>query len=182
MNHAARSEVLAEVREVLRRRVVLHLRLFLGVQVVQVAEELVEAVVGRQHVVQVAQMVLAELAGGVALLLQQCRDRHQLLRHADRRAGQPDLREARAVHALPGDERRSPGGARLLAVAVGEHQAFLRQPVDVRRPVAHDAVRVATQIRDADVIAPDDEDVRLLPVRLYCLGRHLNLPVVPRPS
>ena len=41
--------------------VVVHLRLFLGVEVIQVAEEFVEAVIGRQHVIQVAEVVLAEL-------------------------------------------------------------------------------------------------------------------------
>ena len=30
------------------------------------------------------------------------------------------------------------------------------------RPVSHDAVRVARQVRDADVVSPDDEDVGLL--------------------
>ena len=37
---------------------------------VEVAEELVEAVVGRQELVLVAEVVLAELAGGVAEVLQ----------------------------------------------------------------------------------------------------------------
>ena len=36
------------------------------VEVVEVAEELVEAVHGRQELVEVAEVVLAELAGGVA--------------------------------------------------------------------------------------------------------------------
>jgi hypothetical protein len=40
-----------------------------------------------------------------------------------------------AVAALSGDGRGSPRGARLLAVAVGEQHAFLRQAIDVRRPV-----------------------------------------------
>ena len=38
-----------------------------GVEVVQVAEEFVEAVHGGQELVQVAEVVLAELPGGVAL-------------------------------------------------------------------------------------------------------------------
>ena len=63
---AARAEVLAEVREVLVGRVVVELGLLLGVEVVEVAEELVEAVHGRQELVAVAEVVLAELAGGVA--------------------------------------------------------------------------------------------------------------------
>ena len=61
---AARAELLLE-RRVLR--VVLVLRLLLGVEVVEVAEELVEAVHGGQELVAVAEVVLAELAGGVAL-------------------------------------------------------------------------------------------------------------------
>ena len=73
MDDAARPDVLLEVREVLLRIVVVHLRLFLGVEVIEVAEELVEAVIGRQHVVEIAEVVLAELAGGVALVLQQRR-------------------------------------------------------------------------------------------------------------
>ena len=48
------------------REVVGHFRLFLGVEVVEIAEELVESVIGRQYLIQVAEMVLAELAGGVA--------------------------------------------------------------------------------------------------------------------
>ncbi len=87
---------LLEVREVLLRRIVVHLRLFLGVQVIEVAEELVEAVIGRQHVVEVAEVVLAELPGRIALVLEQRRDGDGLFGHADRRAGNADLGEARA--------------------------------------------------------------------------------------
>ena len=52
--------------EVLLGRVVVELGLLLGVEVVEVAEELVEAVHGRQELVAVAEVVLAELPGGVA--------------------------------------------------------------------------------------------------------------------
>jgi hypothetical protein len=45
------------------------LGLFLGVQVVQVAEELVEAVVGRQVFIEVTEMVLAILRGHVTVVL-----------------------------------------------------------------------------------------------------------------
>ena len=55
-------------------RIVGVLRLLLGVEVVEVAEELVEAVVGRQELVLVAEVVLAELAGGVAERLQELGD------------------------------------------------------------------------------------------------------------
>ena len=169
MHHPARSKHIAEVREILLVRVVLHFRLFFGVEVIEVAEELVEPVVGRQHVVEIAEMVLAELAGRVALVLEAGGDGHELLRHADRRARDADLGEAGAIDALPGDEGGASRRARLLAVAIGEHHAFLGDAVDVGRLVAHEAVRIAAQIRDADIVAPDDEDVRL-----FSLG-HFNL-------
>ena len=66
VDHAAGAEVLAEVREVLLGRVVVELGLLLGVEVVEVAEELVEAVHRGQELVAVAEVVLAELPGGVA--------------------------------------------------------------------------------------------------------------------
>ena len=172
MDHAARTEVLPEFRVL---RVVGHLRLFLGIQVIEVAVEFVESVVGRQHEVQVAEVVLAELAGRVALLLQERRNRHDLFGHADWRGRNADLRQPRAQHALSGDERGSAGRAGLLAVAVREQHALLRDPVDVRRPVAHQAVRIATQVRLTDVVAPDDEDVRLLAARLASF-----LSLIPR--
>jgi len=161
---AARPEPLAEVREVLGRRVVRRLRVLLGVEVVEVAEELVEAVQRGQELVAVAQVVLAELPGGVAERLEQLRDRRILRPQADRRRGDADLAQAGPEHALAGDERRPAGGAALLAVGVGEPHALVGDTVDVGRAVAHQPVAVAAQVRDADVIAPDHEDVRALAV------------------
>ena len=60
------------------------LGLLLGVEVVEVAEELVEAVDRRQVLVPVAQVVLAELAGGVAERLEQLGDGRVFLLQADR--------------------------------------------------------------------------------------------------
>src|SRR5215203_821823 len=70
VDHSSGTESLPEVGEVVGRWVVCQLRLLFGVQVVEVAEELVEAVVGRQELVLVTEVVLAELAGGVAERLQ----------------------------------------------------------------------------------------------------------------
>ena len=67
------------------------LRLLLRVEVVEVAEELVEAVHRRQVLVAVAQVVLPELAGRVPLLLQKVGDRRILIGEALLGAGQPDL-------------------------------------------------------------------------------------------
>ena len=65
VHHAARAKAFAKVRKVLRIRVVGQLRFLLGVQMIEVAEKLVETVGRRQELVQVAQVVLAELTGGV---------------------------------------------------------------------------------------------------------------------
>ena len=71
VQNPARPELLPK-RRVLR--IVRQLGFLFGVEVIQVAEELVEAVHGRQVLVAVTQVVLAELAGGVALGLQCGRD------------------------------------------------------------------------------------------------------------
>src|SRR5262249_12893398 len=52
-------------------RIVFVLRLLLGLEVIEVAEEFVEAMDRRYEFVAVAEMVLAELTGGVAERLQQ---------------------------------------------------------------------------------------------------------------
>ena len=54
------------------------------------------------------------------------------------------------------------GGARLLAVVVEELDPFASDAIDVRSLVTHEPVGVGTDIRDADVVAEDDEDVRPL--------------------
>jgi hypothetical protein len=53
--------------------------------------------------------------------------------HAELGAGQADLGQAGAEHALAGDEGRAPGGAGLLAVVVGEGHALVGDAVDVGR-------------------------------------------------
>ena len=112
VEHAARAELLLE-RRVLG--IVGQLGLFLGVQVIEIAEEFVEAVHGRQEFVAVAQVVLAELAGGVAERLEQFGDGRVFLLQADRGAGHADLGQAGADRVLAGDEAGAAGGAALLA-------------------------------------------------------------------
>jgi hypothetical protein len=80
----ARTEPVAELRKVLLARIVGLLRILLGVEVVQVAEELVETVQRGQELVAVAQVVLAELAGRVPVVLEQFGDRRVLRLQAHR--------------------------------------------------------------------------------------------------
>src|SRR5262249_2520984 len=128
---------------------------------VEIAEELVEAVNGGEKLVAVAEVVLAELAGGVSLRLEQIGERRILLRQSLLGAGQADLQQAGAEAALPRDERGAPGRAGLLGVEGGEDRAFLGDAIDVGRAVAHHAAVVGADVPVADVVAEDDEDVRL---------------------
>ena len=68
-------------------RIVGMFRLLLSIQMIEVTEELIEAVVGRQHVVAITQVVFAELAGRVTLLLEQHGDSWVFDLHAFRSAG-----------------------------------------------------------------------------------------------
>ncbi len=187
VDHPARSEVLAEVGELLLGGVVGQFRLLFGVEVVQIAEELVEPVHGREELVAVAEVVLAELARGVAEVLEARRDRRVLGRHPDRGTRHAHLGEPGAVRVLAGDERGATCRARLLAVVVGEHHPLSRDAVDVRSAVAHHAVAVAAEVALPDVVAPDDQDVRLVGHRVprsmfvrRCVGG--SQPKVPQAS
>ena len=150
--------------------IVRQLGLFLGVEVIEVAEELIEAVHGRQRLVAIADVVLAELAGGVAEVLHHAADRGIELAHAHRRAGEAHLGEAGADAMLAGQERGATCRARLLAVVVQELDALAADAVDVGRLVAHQAVRIGADVRNADIVAEDDEDVGLAS-RWGCLLR-----------
>jgi len=64
--------------------------LFLGVEVIKVAKEFVEAVIGRQMLVMIPEMIFAELARGVALSLHNVRDRRHPICNAMWVAGHPN--------------------------------------------------------------------------------------------
>jgi hypothetical protein len=75
VEHTTGAELLLVVFDIARVGlgevlVIALLGLFLSIQVIEVAEELVEAVHSRQMRVTIAEVILAELAGGVAVLLQ----------------------------------------------------------------------------------------------------------------
>ena len=159
VQHTARPELLLELGIF---RVVRALRLLLRVQVVEVAEELVEAVDRGQELVAVTQVVLAELAGDVTQGLEKVGDRRILGLQTEVGAGQAYLGEAGADGRLAGDERGPARGATLLSVPVGEHRTFLSEAIDVGSTVSHDAVVVGADIEPADVVAPDDENVRFV--------------------
>ena len=164
--HTASPVLLAHLRIL---EVVRILGLLLGIQVIERTEELVEAVGGRQRLVGIAEVVLAELRGHVALGLEQLGDRHIARLQAFLRARQPDLEHAGAEAGLAGDETGASGGTALLAVPVGEQRAFLGDAVDVGRLVTHHAVVVGADVPLADVITPEDQDVWFLRCHDYFL-------------
>src|SRR5436190_706103 len=135
------------------------LRLLLGVEVVEVAEELVEAVDGRQIFVAVAEVVLAELAGGIAERLERFGDGNVSRLKAHGCARNSDLGHPGAVNRLTCDEGRAARRATVLGVVVREHHAFAGDAVDVRRLVAHQAECVGADVGLADVVAPNNEDI-----------------------
>src|SRR5271154_3076637 len=106
-------------------------------------------------------MVLAELAGGVTQGLQQFRNGRIFRFDADIGPGHADLCQAGADRVLAGYECRPPGGAALLAVVVCEGCTFVANAVDVGGPITHLPAAVVTDVPPADVVAPQDDDVRL---------------------
>ena len=137
---AARPESLVEFGEVLLRRPVGQLRFLFGIEVVEVAEELIEAMHGRQELIAIAEMVLAELAGCVAERLQEFGDGRVFRAQTHRRPGKADLGQSGAKTALPRDERSAAGGAALLAVGIGEEHPFGGDAIDVGRAIAHQSI------------------------------------------
>ena len=88
LHDAARAEALLELRVL---RVVGVLRLLLGVEVIQVAKELVKAVRRGQEFVLVAEVVLAELSGHIAERLEQLGDGRVFFLQTESAPGRPTL-------------------------------------------------------------------------------------------
>src|SRR3954470_514091 len=85
MNHVAWTKRIQQLLRVSGVRWIFH-----RIEVIQVAEELIETVYRRQKLVFIAKVVLAELASCVAHSLEGGGDRHRFGRQADRCAGLAD--------------------------------------------------------------------------------------------
>jgi hypothetical protein len=113
----------------------------------------------------VAQVVLTELTGGLVLSLQYFRKNGVVSLHAH---GVPD--HSQRLHACPdgihsGHKVAMPGGARRMRLVIRDHRSFFRKAIDVRRAIPHHTAVVDAEVGEADVISPDDEDIRLLRLR-----------------
>jgi hypothetical protein len=91
-----------------------------------------------------------------------CSKRHHLIADPLVRSGHPDGEQPRAEGVLPEDEGRPPGRAALLGVPVGEKRSLLRHGVDVGCFITHHPLVISAHVPVADVITPDDQDVRFV--------------------
>ena len=99
MHDVARANLRQKILRIIRVPRVLH-----RIEVIEIAPELIEPVDAWQELVLVSQVVLAELPGGVAQLLQRGRDRRRLRRNADLGAGLADRGHPGTDRQLAGDE------------------------------------------------------------------------------
>jgi hypothetical protein len=145
---------------------------FLGVEVIEIAEELIETMHCWQMLVAVAKMVLAKLAGGVAEVLQELCNRRILGTKAQRRSRHTNLRQTGPDWCLARDEGSPSSSATLLAVEVREHGTFASDTIDVRCPISHDAVVVAAHIEPADIVGHYEKNIGL--AGFWCLGHRYS--------
>src|SRR5262249_54297515 len=113
--------------------------------------------------------VLAELAGGVAEVAQEHRERWRAGPQVGRAARQLRRHHAGAHRVHAGEEGIAPRGAALHGDIVHEDRALVADAVDVRRLAYHQAAVVDARLHPADVVAHDEEDVGLLLLLLLLL-------------
>ncbi len=137
---------------------------------VQIAPELLEAVRRRQGVGVVTQVVLAELAGGVAEIEQELGERRRPGLQVGRAAGElwRDHTRAQRIHA--GEEGIAPGRAALHGVVVRERCALTRDAVDVGCLSDRQPAVVGSHLHPADIVTHDEQDVWFLALLGGCLG------------
>src|SRR2546429_3762636 len=114
----------------------------------------------------VAEMVLAELAGAVAQIVEERGESGRPGPQVRRAAWELRRDHARAQRIHAREEGIAPGRATLLSI-VGHHDCtFLRNPVNVRRFPDHQAAMIAARLHPADIIAHDEQDIGFLVLRL----------------
>src|SRR4051794_39842976 len=156
VKHTAGSELLSEFGVF---GIVGQLRLFLGVEVVEIAEEFIEAMYGGQEFIPIPQMVFGELAGGVAKWLEKVGDCRVFLLQSNRGSGHADLGQARADRVLTGDEAGATGGAALLGIIVGESHPPRGDLGHVWGPVNQHAPTEMAAVPQARIVSPQGDDV-----------------------
>src|SRR5262249_38113090 len=139
MQDAARPELFLEFRIL---RIVEVLWVFFRIQVIEVAEELVETVYGGQVLVLITEVVLTELPGSVTHRLKKLRRGPVACLQPHGRARRPHFRKAGAQRTLSGNEARAPRRTTLFGVVIGEDHPFASDPVDVGGAIPHETQRI----------------------------------------
>ena len=135
---------------------------FLGVEMIQIAIELIEAVDGRQEFVAVTQMVLAELAGRISASLEHRGDCRIFLLQPECGPRQTDFGQPRSHTVLAGNERRPTRRTALFSVVIRKQHPLAGNAIDIRGPIAHHASRVRAEVRLPDIVTPNNHNVGLL--------------------
>src|SRR5205823_8854427 len=104
VQYTARGKVFIKLRKILLRGPVGELGLFFGIEVIEVAERLIESVKSWQVLIAVTEMVLAKLPGRVTQRLQQFGNGWVLRLKTDCRSGHSNLGKTGTESALPRDE------------------------------------------------------------------------------
>src|SRR5438552_15960573 len=95
-------------------------RIFHRIEVIEVTKEFIEAVDGGQELIEIAQMIFAELAGGVALRFERGGNRASLSWYADLGTRLTDRGHAGADGQFAHDEVRATRRATRLSVVIGK--------------------------------------------------------------
>src|SRR5262249_31998487 len=133
-DHSTRRIGLEKLRIVLRPSGLFGF--LLRIEMIEVAKEFVEAMIGRKVLVFVAKVVLPELSRRIAERLQRLRDGDIARLQSYGSPRRPDLAQSSAQACLPGDECRSSGRTTVLGVVVGEAETLISDTINVRRTVA----------------------------------------------
>ena len=116
---------------------------------------------GWQVFVFVAEVILAKLPGRIAERLERSGNCARLFRHSDVGAGLTDGCQPSSQRKFASDEIRAPCCATRFRIVVGKDHPFGRKLVEARRFAGHHAAMIGADIEPADVIAHDDENIRL---------------------
>jgi hypothetical protein len=130
VQHVAWADLVDESRWVVGMR-----RVFHSVEVIEIAEKLFKAVKCGQIFVEIAQVILSELARRVAHRLESGSNGGCFGRYPNFRARLADSSQTGSDRQLSGDEVGSTGRATRLRVVVGKAHALGRHSVEVRRAI-----------------------------------------------
>src|SRR3954454_9134094 len=132
MDHVARPDHVQEVLRVVGMGWIFH-----RIQVIEIAKELIEAMNSRQKLIQIAQVVLAELTGLIALSFERGSNGASLCRYSHLGTRLADRSHACTNRKLTHDEVRATRRATGLGIIVGEQHSLLSHLVEVGCPTCH---------------------------------------------